>query len=186
MKRYAAVALVALSLGLAATPCHAQLLQKLQETVLGGGQNQIQNQQGFIPGQTQQQGYFPGQNGQGLPPAQTQPQGFLSNFLPAQQSQSNLVGNVNLAPGQYMITNTQTGQAFYVVVQNGQMILGQQQSQFGNGGPGQFGQGQAPQQGGLFPQTQQGGVGGLLKNGINSYLQNKMTPQQTAPAQQPF
>jgi len=43
------------------------------------------------------------------------------------QPQLSLVGTVNLPPAQYMMTNVQTGQAFYVTVQNGQMFLGGQQ-----------------------------------------------------------
>lgn len=158
MKRYlAAVSLVALVL--VGTPCHAQkFLQKL-ENVLG-------NQQG--------QGFMPGQ--------QTQP-----------------VGNVNLPPGQYMMTNTQSGQAFYVIIQSGQMYLTAPSSNTPympgqNGGgyppvymPGQNGSGLPPvympgQNGsGLAPN--QGGVGGLIKNGLGNFLQNQMNPQ---PQQQQF
>lgn len=138
MKRYAAVALVALAM--AGTPCHAQFLQKLQDTLIGG------------QGQGQQQGMMPGQ-------------------------QSNLLGNVNLPPGQYMMTNVQSGQAFYVAVQNGQMFLtspGQQGAPQMMPGQGMF---QQPGQG-MLPQQGQGGMGGLIKNGLGNFLQNQLAPQQ--------
>jgi len=138
MKRYAAVALVALAF--AGTPCHAQFLQKLEQTLTGG-----QGQQQGMPGQLNQ-----------------------------------VIGNVNLPPGQYMMTNVQSGQAFYVAVQNGQMFLtgpGQQAPQMM---PGQGGGGIFPQQGQGFLQQQQGqgGMGGLIKNGLGNFLQNQLAPQQ--------
>ncbi len=146
MKRYAAVAMVALAF--AGTPCQAQqFLQKLEQKLTGG------------QGLGQQQGMMPGQ-----------------------QSPANVIGNVSLPPGQYMMTNTQSGQAFYVVIENGQMFLsgpGQQQApQMMAPGQGMF------QQPGMLQQQQQGGggVGGMLKNELGNFLQNKLAPQQ-APGQ---
>jgi hypothetical protein len=81
------------------------------------------------------------------------------------QVQAQLVGNVNLPPGQYMMTNVQTGQGFYVLVQNGQMFLsGQQGTQ----------QMMAPGQGGM-----QQGAGG----GFGNFLKNEFTQQQQTPNQ---
>jgi hypothetical protein len=77
------------------------------------------------------------------------------------QVQAQLVGNVNLPPGQYMMTNVQTGQGFYVVVQNGQMYLSGQQGTQQMMAPGQ--------QGGM-----QRGTGG----GFGNFLKNEFTPQQ--------
>ncbi len=83
-----------------------------------------------------------------------------------------LVGTVNLPPAQYLMTNVQSGQAFYVTVQNGQMFLGGQQVAQPNLMPNQT---VAPQQ-----PTQQGsgGFGGMVKNGLGSFLQNQIAPQQ--------
>ena len=90
---------------------------------------------------------------------------------PGQQS---FLGNVNLPPGQYMMTNVQTGQAFYVMVQNGQMYLSSNQYN------------QMPQQNmvpGQQTMTQQGG--GLLKNLIRNQLAPQ-TQQQQMPVQQQY
>ena len=89
-----------------------------------------------------------------------------------QQGMTSLVGNVNLPPGQYMMTNVQTGQAFYVVVQNGQMFLTGQpvQQQMMVPGPGMMQQ----------QQQQQGGMGGLLNGGLGNFLKNGLAPQQGA------
>lgn len=91
-----------------------------------------------------------------------------STVVPPQQT---LVGTVNLPPAQYMMTNVQTGQGFYVTVQNGQMFLGGQQV-----APQSFQPSQtiAPQQ----PTQQSGGFGGMVKNGLGSFLQNQIAPQQ--------
>jgi hypothetical protein len=82
------------------------------------------------------------------------------------QVQAQLVGNVNLPPGQYMMTNVQTGQGFYVVVQNGQMFLSGQQG---------IPQTIAPGQGAI----QQQGTGG----GFGNFLKNELAPQQQFPNQ---
>jgi len=82
------------------------------------------------------------------------------------QVQAQLVGNVNLPPGQYMMTNVQTGQGFYVTVQNGQMYLSAQQGTQQMMAPGQ--------QGGM-----QRGTGG----GFGNFLKNELTPQQQFPNQ---
>lgn len=143
MKRYAA-AIASASL-LATAPAHAQLLEKLEQSLLGGqGQGQQQ-----VLGQGQQQ-----------------------NFMPGTSSPSAVIGNVNLPPGQYMLSNVQTGQAFYVVIQNGQMSL--------TGPPG--GQQFAGNQQGYFQQPQQSGVGGMIRSGLGSFLKNQLVPQQ-APGQ---
>jgi hypothetical protein len=83
-------------------------------------------------------------------------------------AQPQLVGSVNLPPAQYMMTNVQTGQAFYVTVQSGQMYLGGQQA------PPVM-----PSQT-VMPQQQGGGFGGMVKNGLGNFLQNQITPQQQA------
>ena len=88
-----------------------------------------------------------------------QGQGQQQGMMPGQQAQ--VVGNVNLPPGQYMMTNVQTGQGFYVVVQNGQMFLTGSQSTPQMMAPGQ---GMMQQQGGMGGL---GGLGGLLKNGLS-------------------
>lgn len=86
------------------------------------------------------------------------------------QPQMSFVGNVRMPPGQYMMTNMQTKQAFYVTIQSGQMFLSQQTPQL--------------QQQPITPgqsMTQQGG--GLLKN----LLRNQLAPQtqtQQVPYQQ--
>jgi hypothetical protein len=129
MKRYvAAVFLVALAF--AGTPSSAQLLQKLEQGLMGG------------QGQGLQQGMMPGQ----------QPQ---------------MLGNVNLPPGQYMMTNVQTGQAFYVMIQNGQMFLTRQQM-----APQMMAPGQGMMQ-------QQGGPGGLMNGGggLGNFLKNELEQQ---------
>jgi hypothetical protein len=64
-----------------------------------------------------------------------------------------------------MMTNVQTGQAFYVRIQNGQMFLSGQQ------GTSQM---MAPGQGGM-----QQGAGG----GFGNFLKNELTPQQQFPSQ---
>lgn len=94
-------------------------------------------------------------NGQG----QQQQQGNM----PGQQGPGSLVGNVNLPPGQYMMTNVQTGQAFYVSVQNGQMFLSSPPPQM-----------MAPGQG-MMQQQQRGGFG--------NFLRNELAPQQQGPNQ---
>lgn len=134
MKRYPAVLLLLLLI--AAVPCQAQFLKKLEQDLMGG---QAQGQQGAVP---------------------------------AQQAQAMLVGNVNLPPGQYLMTNVQSGQAFYVVVQNGQMLLTGQPVAPQTVAPGQ----------GLMQQQPQGGLGGIIDNGIGNFLKNEVAPQQ-APGQ---
>ena len=116
MKRFPA--LVVLAIALAALPCQAQFLKKIEQELIGG----------------------PGTGQQGL--------------LPGQQPQATLIGNVNLPPGQYIVTNTQTGQAFYIAIQNGQVFLTSQQPSQQMLAPGQGVQ----QQGGL------GGFGNMIRN----------------------
>jgi hypothetical protein len=94
-------------------------------------------------------------------------QGQQQGAMPGQQP--TMIGNVNLPPGQYMMTNVQTGAAFYVVVQNGQMyLIGTAQQQMMNSGQGLLQQGQTQQQGGL---------GGMIKGGLGNFLKNELTPQ---------
>lgn len=88
------------------------------------------------------------------------------------QPQMSLVGTVNLPPAQYMMTNVQTGQGFYVTVQNGQMFLGGQQVTPPVVVPSQT----------AVPQQQPSGFGGMVKNGLGNFLQNQMAPQPTQPA----
>ncbi len=151
MKRYAAMALLALVF--AAAPVQAQFLKKLEQEFMGA------------QGQGQQQGIIPGQRiipGQGMMPGQS--------LMPAQPAQSTVVGNVNLPPGQYMMTNTQTGQAFYVAVQNGQMYM--------SGTTQQGTQMMAPGQSMMQPQQAPSGMGGMIKGGLGSFLKNELAPQQ--------
>jgi hypothetical protein len=90
---------------------------------------------------------------------------------PGGLQQPTLVGNVNLPPGQYMMTNVQTGQGFYVAIQAGQMYLTSGQQQMAP-------QMMAPGQG--YMQPQQGGAGGLVRN----FLRNELAPQQQGLPQQ--
>ena len=126
----------------AASPCHGQLFKQLEQGLLGG------------QGQGQQQGFMPGQQNGGM-------------F--GQQAGATLVGNVNLPPAQYMMTNVQTGQAFYVTVQGGQMYLTGQPGAPQAMSPGQMMQ---PPQGGL------GGIGNFLKNELQGQQGQQQIPQQ--------
>jgi hypothetical protein len=107
-------------------------------------------------GQGQQQGVMPGQQ---------------SGAMFGQQSGMTQLGTVNLPPAQYMMTNMQTSQAFYVTVQNGQMFL-----------TGQPGAPQAMAPGQMM--QQQGGMGGLMNGGLGKFLKNELNQQQ-APQQIP-
>lgn len=102
-------------------------------------------------------------------------QEFMGQGQQQQAVQPSVIGNVNLPPGQYLMTNTQSGQAFYVIVQNGQMFLTGQPGQTPVMTPA------LPQQ--QQQQQQQGGFGGMLKNGLGNFLKNELTPQQTPAAQ---
>lgn len=155
MKRKVIVSVVAIAsivaLGFAAAPCQAQLLKKLEQGLLGG-----QNQMGGL-GQMNGQGNISGQGNM--------------------NGQASLVGTVNLPPGQYMMSNVQTGQAFSVFVQNGQMYLNGQAQQ--GLAPGQSMIQQLPgmipgmqQPNGMMPQ--QGG----LKQGFGNFLKNELMQQQ--------
>lgn len=112
------------------------------------------------------------------------------------QQQPQIIGNVSLPPGTYMMSNVQTGQAFYVAVQNGQMALVPQPGVAPNtvapttgglgGALGGLLSPQQPQQQ-LYgqPQPQQGnGLGGLVRSGLTNFLQNQMTGGQQ-PVMQP-
>jgi hypothetical protein len=132
MKRYVVMSLAALLF--LASPGQAQLLQKLEQGLMGG-----QQQQGMRPG---------------------------------------FIGNVNLPPGQYMLTNTQTGQALCVAVQNGQMFMQQSSPQMM--APGQ---GMMQQQPGMFGGGGGGGIGNFLKNGFNPQQQQQQQMQQQFPGQ---
>jgi hypothetical protein len=154
MKRYAVLFPVVLasmvSLLLPTIPCQAQLLQKLEQGLMG---SQGQGQGGMF----------------------------------GQQSQQTLLGNVNLPAAQYMMTNVQTGQAFYVTVQNGQMYMTGQAAQQGMM-PGQGmmqGQGMIPGQGMMSGQgmmngmqQQQGGMGGIMNGGLGGFLKKELSGQQ--------
>jgi hypothetical protein len=143
---------------LAVSPCQAQLLKQLEQGLMGGQQGQLPGamagQQGQIPGAMfgQQQGGMFGQQ-----------QGSMFG----QQAGATLVGNVNLPPAQYLMTNLQTNQAFYVTVQNGQMYL-----------TGQPGGAQTMMPGQGMMQQQQGGMGGLMNGGLGKFLKNELQPQQ--------
>ena len=98
-------------------------------------------------------------------------------------------GSTNLPPGQYMMTNMNTGQGFYIMVDNqGQMYASQPQA--GQTMPGQFGAGAVmpgqqtmPGQFGAGQQQQQGGVGGFMKNLLKDQLMPGQN-QQGMPMQQ--
>jgi hypothetical protein len=143
MKRYAALALVTVVFAIA--PCHAQMLQKLEQGLLGG---QGQGAPGMMPG------------GAAMMPGM---QGMMGGGM----GQQAMIGNVNLPPGQYMMTNVQTGQAFYVAVQNGQMYLSQ-------GGPQMMPPGQGMMPGPAMMPPQQGG---LLNGGLGNFLRKELAPQ---------
>jgi hypothetical protein len=167
---YMAAAVSLSAVIVAASPCQAQLLKQLEQGLLGGqGQGQ---QQGIMPGQ--QPGGMYGQQTGGMYGQQTGGMyGQQTGALFGQQSGNTLVGNVNLPPAQYMMTNLQTNEAFYVTVQNGQMFL--------SGQPGTP-QAMAP---GQMMQQQQGGMGGLMTGGLGKFLKNELQQQQQAPQQIP-
>jgi hypothetical protein len=121
-------------------------------------------------------------------------QGFVQSILgggPAQGSAQNpsLVnaGSTNLPAGQYMLTNLNSGQALYVVVNAQGQLLAQDPRYLeinvtapanaaaipGTAIPGAAIPGQQQQSG--------GGFSGLLKQGFESYMQKKMTPTQVQP-----
>jgi hypothetical protein len=118
-------------------------------------------------------------------------QGLLGGQGQGQQGGATLLGNVNLPPAQYMMTNVQTGQAFYVMVQNGQMYLSGQaapqamapgQGMMGQGMMGQNGMGQGMMgQGSMgqgMMQPQQGGMGGIMNGGLGSFIKKEFSGQQ--------
>jgi hypothetical protein len=143
MKRYAVASVAGvislLAAAVAASPVQAQLMKQIEQGLLGG---QSQNQMsGMLPGQQNSAGFGQTQN-------------------------ANLVGNVNLPQGQYLMTNVQTNQAFYVMVQNGQMYL--------SGDPNV----QSAVPGVQTVPPQQGGIGGLMKGGFGNLLKNEWQQRQ--------
>ena len=172
MKRYA-IAYMATAVSLsavffAASPCQGQLLKQLEQGLMGGqGQGQ---QQGLMPGQ-QSGGMFGQQPGGMLGQQSGGMLGQQGGGMFGQQSGTTLLGTVNLPPAQYVMTNMQTSQAFYVTVQNGQMFLTGQP-----GAPQAMGPGQMMQQ--------QGGMGGMMNSGLGKFLKNELNQQQ-APQQIP-
>lgn len=89
-------------------------------------------------------------------------------------------GTTNLPAGQYALTNLNSGQAYIVVVSpNGQMFA--QDPRMLQISIGVNGQPLAGQPGLLPGSTQQNGIGGMIKQGIGSFLQNSLTPGSTAP-----
>jgi hypothetical protein len=113
--------------------------------------------------------------------------------------QPQFLGNVSLPAGTYMMSNVQTGQAFYVTVQNGGMYLSQGTTppgypQGGGGGIGGalggiLGQPQQQQQqpyGMPGQQTGGTGLGGMMRSGLGNFLKNELMPgQQQQPMVQP-
>jgi len=91
--------------------------------------------------------------------------GQQQGLMPGQQAQATVVGNVNLPPGQYLMTNVQTGQAFYVSVQNGQMFL------TGQPAPTMLAPGQ-----GMMQQQQPAGTGGFMQGGLGNLLKKELGP----------
>lgn len=120
-------------------------------------------------------------------------QGFVQSILgggptqsPAQGSAQspNLVnaGSTNLPAGQYMLTNLNSGQALYVVVNaQGQMLAQDPRYlEINVTTPSNA----VAMPGGAIPGQQQqpgGGFSGLLKQGFESYMQKKLTPTQAQP-----
>lgn len=111
-------------------------------------------------------------------------------------------GTTNLPPGQYNMNNMQTGQSFYVMVDNnGQMYASVNNNgmiQPGGMVPGAVAPGMG-QRGGLLQQglqgltggqnmnqqmqpgmqqQQQGGMGGMMRGTLGNFLKNELTPQQ--------
>lgn len=88
-------------------------------------------------------------------------------------------GTTNLPPGQYALTNLNSGQGYIVVVsQNGQIFAQDPRLlQVSIGTAAQPLSGQP----GLLPGNTQGGIGGMIKQGLGSFLQNSLTPGSTAP-----
>jgi hypothetical protein len=143
MKRYAVASVAGvislLAVAAAASPVQAQFMKQIEQGLLGG---QSQNQMpGMLPGQQNTAGFGQTQN-------------------------ANLVGNVNLPQGQYLMTNVQTNQAFYVMVQNGQMFLSGDASM------------QPAVPGAQTMPPQQGGMGGFMKGGFGSLLKNELQQRQ--------
>ncbi|MCA9816894.1 MAG: hypothetical protein H6677_16790 [Candidatus Obscuribacterales bacterium] len=86
-------------------------------------------------------------------------------------AQPTLIGNVNLPPGDYMMTNVQSGQAFYVAVQNGQMYLTNQQVQTQQNQP-------IYQPGQSAGQTGKGILQNLIRNQLTPQTQQQQVPYQ--------
>lgn len=184
---------LALAFVLATPASQAQLLKKLEQGLMGGQQNGTgqgmpgQNMTGLSGALQSLQGtQGVGQSGQG---------GMLQQItgMLGGQNQSTLIGNVSLPPAQYMVTNVQTGQAFYVTVQNSQMYLLNQPGPQGMGQGAGFvpvqtlpsgiqslipGQNQNLNQNLAPGQTQQGGVKGIIQNGLGNFLRNELSGQQ--------
>ncbi|MBX9686801.1 MAG: hypothetical protein K2X27_08875 [Candidatus Obscuribacterales bacterium] len=98
------------------------------------------------------------------------------------QSQGSPAGNTNLPPGQYMMTNMNTGQGFYIMVNgNGQMfasIPGSGQNLPTQSATPPMVPGSNPA---LNQPATQNGVGGFMKGALNNFLQNQLSPQNPPP-----
>lgn len=84
-------------------------------------------------------------------------------------------GNSNLPQGQYMMTNINTGQSYYVFINSGGQMMAQD--------PRALQVNVLPLTAGTVnpavpAQTQPRGFGGMLRQGLDSYLQNSVKPQQ--------
>lgn len=127
--------------------------------------------------------------GQELLQGQSGSQGGGAQGMPGMTQQGTPAGSTNLPAGQYMMTNMQTGQGFYIMVNgNGQMFatVPNNQQMPANTNMMLAPQGAVPQQ--QVPQQQQGGVGGFFKGTLNNMLQNQLSPgaQQGVPVQQQY
>lgn len=85
------------------------------------------------------------------------------------------VGTSTLPAGQYLMSNLATGQSLFVVVNQQGQMMGQdpravQVSLNASNG--------APMQSGMPATTGGGGFGGLLKQGLDTFIQNRTAPQQ--------
>lgn len=103
-----------------------------------------------------------------------------AQFAP-QQSQMVPAGNSTLPPGQYVLTNLNTGLALYVVINpQGQLLAQDPRMLQISAQPLSAQQAQVVQQ--QQQQQQPAGFGGLLKQGLGSFLQNTLTqPAGTQP-----
>ncbi len=106
--------------------------------------------------------------------------GGLGSLLPGQGG-SQSAGTTSLPAGQYTMTNMQTGQAYYVMVNtSGQMFASVAPGGGGMMQPNaqQYMNPQQLQQQQMLQQQQQGGMGGMMKGGLGNFLKQELAPKQ--------